>query len=51
VSRRRIVLTLIVALALLLGVTAPACAQTVVATIPVGIFPVGVAVNGKISRS
>jgi uncharacterized membrane protein YdfJ with MMPL/SSD domain len=50
VSRRRIVLTLIVALALLLGVTAPACAQTVVANIPVGNGPSGVAANVRTNR-
>jgi YVTN family beta-propeller protein len=49
-SRRTIVINLMVALALLLGAAAPAYAQTVVATIPVGDEPRRVAVNEKTNR-
>jgi len=48
--RRTIASMLAMALALVLGAAAPAYAQTVVATIPVGAGPSSVAVNPRTNR-
>jgi len=48
--RRTIASMLAMALALVLGAAAPAYAQTVVATIPVGAGPSSVAVNARTNR-